>query len=191
MQNYVRPPWVVLTKIQTREDTDAIAFRFFGYKHGEVPGAATTERYDASQFVHRMGIDLLKEYKGYFMEVGVADAPDGPCTPASERIPIHPVLVFRRSNSGQYIGHGLDFPRGFLNRARDRAWISVDDYEGRLDDDYFKQLSEESDRIQEAAASASASKAVPRKEPAIVPVKGQLPKETEEEVQARLRKMKF
>jgi len=182
---------VVLTKIQTREDTDAIAFRFFGYKRGEVPGAASTERYDASQFIARMGIDLLKEYKGYYMEVGAADAPDGPCTPASERMPIHPVLVFRVSNSGQYVGHGLDFPRGFLNRARDRAWIPVDDYEGRLGDDYFKQLAEESDRIQQAAAAAAPSQAVPRRQPAIVPAKGKLPKETDAEVQARLRKMKF
>lgn len=140
----IRPRWITLRKLTTDSDLDEVAFRFFGYKPAKAGQSA--EKYDASQFVDRMGIDL-HNFMGCYVETGTADAPTGPATPATRSHPIRRVLVFKQSRRGLFSTEALTFHDGFRNETLGLAWIDVDQYEAMLGDDFFGTVQQTAKKI--------------------------------------------
>jgi hypothetical protein len=88
------------------------------------------EDYTALAFEHNFGVNLL-DYKGYYVEVGCAEAPQGPITPAS----VEPILVLRKSRSGQQFKPNVLKVTGYYNNSRKTAWVSIEVWEAQLGDD--------------------------------------------------------
>ena len=149
-----RPTWTELRRLQTTTDFDAAAARLFG----DAPPRNQNEKpkpYTALQYRVALGIDI-QQYEGFFAEVGHADAPEGPVTPATDRLPIRPILAIRRSRRGNYYVVGLEFPGGLFNRDKTAAWIKTEDYDALLGDDYFDRVEQQlQDLIDEADKTAS------------------------------------
>lgn len=149
-----RPTWTELRKLSRKNDFDAAAECLFGYEPQTTPGA-NRQSFRADQYHKRLGIDI-HEYEGFFAEVGYTDAPEGPVTPATERLPIRPILAIRQSRRGHYYVRGLEFADGLFNREKTRAWIKTEAFDRLLGDDYFEKVEQQlAEAIEQAAASES------------------------------------
>jgi len=134
MERLIRPPWVELIQLQNEEDFRQYANRMF-----YTP--------DPSLFNKKLGIDI-KNYKGFWAEIGGTDAPIGPVNPATDRIKIKPIIAIRMSNTGRYYVQALSSSEGLINSQMYRAWIQVDDYEKMLGDlDFFGDIRKKAEAI--------------------------------------------
>lgn len=154
MKSLIRPPWIELWKLQKKSDFDAAAARLFGNqpkKEGE-----KLKPYTAEEYFNRFGVKIM-DYRNFYAEVGSADAPVGPCTPATDRLSIWPIMAIRQTRSGAWTVHGLKLTKGFFSRDKNRAWVNVDDYEDLLGDSFFEKILDDSERIKQAAARHGSS----------------------------------
>jgi hypothetical protein len=103
-----------------------------------------------SEYQNRLGIDI-RNYAGFYAEVGSTDAPIGPLTPATQRILIKPILAIRQTQRGNYSVYGLACEEGFYNRDKTRAWVKVGTYEELLGDSFYQEVVAETERIKKAA----------------------------------------
>lgn len=144
-----RPKWVELTKLTNQKTCNAAAERLFGYKPSE-RYTSRPEPYGADEFVRRFGVDVTKLHH-FYAETAQANAPEGPLTPASERLPIRPILAIRQQPDGTYGVEGLEMQVGFFNRTKTRAWVPVDEFLDLMGDTYFvdmeKELAAERERM--------------------------------------------
>lgn len=127
-----------MSRLQTKQDRDEAAARLFGYQPPRREGERPT-LYDAREFRRRFGVDI-ERYNTFYAETAQANAPTGPCTPASARIPIRPILAIRQQPDGTYQVEGLSLNRGFFNREKTRAWVLVDDFMKLMGDPYFEEM---------------------------------------------------
>lgn len=154
LQGIIRPPWIELWKMQSASDWDVAAARLFGNQASK-PGE-TPKPYKAIEYRKRFGLDVT-QYTGFFAEAGPVEAPTGPCTPATERLLIRPILAVRMSRSGSYYGQGLELSVGLFNRDKTRAWVKVDAYEEMLGDTFYQEVMAEAEQIKNAEADHASS----------------------------------
>jgi len=130
------------------------AARLFGYRDTK-PGEQR-QVYGLDEYQKRLGIDIHL-YRGSYAEIGGTDAPVGPVTPATERLCIRPILAIRQTHRGNYVVQALSMSHGFFNRDRSRAWVETDNYEALLGDEFFAEVMNETNHIQQAAAAKEPS----------------------------------
>ena len=145
MKRLIRPMWTEFWKIQDNSTVDQAAFRFFGYK--EQNGTSSPQPHTADAFVKQLGVDL-REFIGSWVEVGATDAPAGPVTPASERLPIGPIAAIRMAHSGRFRVEPIYAVEGVFNRDGVRAWVPTEYYERILDDNFFEQIIKTAEQIE-------------------------------------------
>ena len=140
--------------MQTVQDLNDAAARLFGYR--EATSGSPRQPYGHGEYQRRLGIDI-QQYLGYYAEIGGADSPVGPVTPATERIAIKPILAIHQTNKGNFSVQALTISHGFFNHDRSRAWVKTDHYEALLGDSFFQEVMDETERIQQAAAKKEPS----------------------------------
>jgi hypothetical protein len=122
--------FVEFLRIDTPEDANLVAASVLG------------KDYNAKSFEMQFGIKLL-EYRGYYIEVSYTSAPRGPITPMM----VEPILVLRRSRSGQQFRPNVLKVQGYCDNSRKAAWIDVELWEDNLGDDTARRAR---GRLQEA-----------------------------------------
>lgn len=127
----------------------------FGYKPKRT--GEKLQPYKADQFRKALGVKIA-DYKGFYVETDGVDAPVGPLTPATERLPIRPILAIRRTHRGHHKVFGLEYADGFFNRDKTKAWIKTDDYMALVEDDYFERLAEAMDQVDQGKANFDGKK---------------------------------
>jgi len=142
----------------SRSDFDLLAERIFGYMPKSNPGE-TPRPYKADQFQKRLGIDIY-QYEGFYAEIGFADAAEGPVTPATERLPIKPILAIKQSRRGHYYVRGLEYQEGLFNRDKSKVWIKTEQYDELLGDDYFEQIEQQLAEAFEAAEASESDRPI-------------------------------
>ncbi len=138
----------------TKADFDAAAAHLFG---SEQMKDAAPRPYAAEQYRDQLGIDI-QQYSGFYCEVGAADSPVGPVVPATERLPIKPILTIRQSRAGRYYVQSMQFASGLFNQDKTRCWIKTEDYDEMLGDDYFERIEHQVQDLIEAADQSGTSK---------------------------------
>lgn len=139
-----------LRKLSSRADYDAAAARLFGDRPREAN--EQTQPYKADQYRKQLGIDIYK-YAGFFVEIGHADAPIGPVIPATDRIPIKPILAIRQSRRGNYYVEGLELADGLFNKDKTTAWVKTEQFDVLLGDDYFAKIEERLEDVMQKTES--------------------------------------
>lgn len=142
--------------LRNKTARDAAAARLFG----DVPPKRAGQKpkpYRSDQYQKQLGIDI-NELTTFYAEVGHADAPIGPVTPATERLPITPVLAIRKSQRGGYYVHGLSSSKGFFNRDKTKAWIKTEIYDQMVGDDYFDKVQARINQVLEEAEGSDSTK---------------------------------
>lgn len=138
--------FVEFTRIDTAADADAIASAVLG------------EAYTAVAFNHKFGINL-HDYKGYYIEVNYTDAPRGPITPML----VEPILILRRSRSGQQFRPNVLKVQGYYDQTRKTAWIEAEVWEEHIGDDIAKKararLREAEERLKAQPSTTEAAAA--------------------------------
>lgn len=164
MQAHIRPRFIELVKLQGPEQMDEVARRFFAHKEAVVRQDKPDFKVNRKEFMDQFGIDLDK-YIGFFMEIGGTPNLRGAYFPTDK---VRPIFTIKRSRSGmtwKVVSHSCP---GFLNNPMDRAWVEVDDYEEMLGDNFFDEVQDQAEKVQEgmkqdARRSANKKKKTSRK----------------------------
>lgn len=127
--------FVEFLRIDTPDDANLVATSVLGKDNA---GGG----YNSKAFEMQFGVKLL-DYRGYYIEVSYTAAPRGPITPML----VEPILVLRRSRSGQHFRPNVLKVRGYCDSSRKTAWIDVELWEENIGDDVARRART---RLQEA-----------------------------------------
>ena len=97
---------------------------FFGSAHAQ-----------AEHFTQYFGVDLTK-FPGFYLEVGTADAPEGPLVPGRVR----PILVLRQSRSGSSHTPHVMHHEGFTTLDGRRAWVDATLWDQHVQDTFLEEV---------------------------------------------------
>jgi len=114
----------------------------------------TDDRATADDFKQQFGVDLTK-FIGYFLETGVADAPQGPLTPRR----VTPILVLQQSRSGKSFSTHMLKHDGLMHDSRRVAWIEREAWDAHVQDTFAEEIREKAAKLREAQKRAAAKMA--------------------------------
>ncbi len=118
------PNYIEFARMSGPKEALAAVQQFFATRH------ATLEH-----FVQHFGVDLTK-FPGFYLEVGTADAPEGPLVPGKVR----QILVLRQSKSGaSHIPHVLEH-EGFMTVDGSMAWVDARAWDEHVQDTLLDEV---------------------------------------------------
>ncbi len=94
-----------------------------------------TENATVDHFTQHFGVDLGR-FPGFYLEVGIADAPEGPLVPGKVR----PILVLRQSRSGKSHTPHVMTHAGFTTLDGTRAWIDAKEWDQHVEDTFLDEI---------------------------------------------------
>ena len=115
--------YVEFLRVDSEKDANTVAAAVLGAGNGH---GAYTEHF---------GINLL-QYKGFYVEVGYAAAPEGPITP----ITIPRILVLRQTHSAMAYRPQLIKVEGYVNQSGKMAWVEALKWEEQIGDHFAEDL---------------------------------------------------
>jgi len=133
------PNWVEFSRLGNKKEMADAVQKFFANE------AATV-----GMFYERFGVDLTK-FQGYYLETGVADAPQGPLTPTR----VTPILVLRASQSGDSYSAHIFKHDGLMHDSRRLAWIDREAWDKLVDDTFAEELKKRAAKLRESKKRAA------------------------------------
>ena len=145
IEAHIRPKYIELLKMSTKDDLDEVARRFFARKEAQIRKSDPAYKVTHEEFWANFGIHI-EDYMGHFAEIGGTPALRGASFPTDKVKPIFTIQMSRSGRSWKVITKSCP---GFISNDLSRAWVEVDTYEQMLGDVFFEELQKKASKIEE------------------------------------------
>ena len=139
-----QPNYIEFIRMDNNYDMDRVAKRFLG------------EQATYQDLLSGFGIDL-RNYTGFYGEVGTTDSPAGPLVPGR----IKPILGVRMAESGNEFKPLLLKAKGFITGDKRAAWIKIEEWDKITGDDLGERIKKARDIATEFGPEVAEDLTVP------------------------------